>query len=291
MAEIFPVETRGVGKPDYSREVSVGRMRPGLTLKYMQGLKIFGDTFSSVNTGTHTAAMHPTIMTDDTAHFTVNALIDLVILNVTDGSSGVITANTETTVTVEALIGGATNRWNPGDVYAIPSPFPYITFPLAAGVPTHIVDTETGLEMPYVIPVGYTLTAISASFSYNQDMIAWLYIDGLLMASLGAASGGSFVYVAEIVGWGTVFLDPAALRSHTFDIQITNQGGANMEGGGSIVCIVEAVGTKPLPDIKTVKCRFCGHEETVSHETQHWVCPGCSQLNIFFNLRRFRRTP
>ncbi|GAI13842.1 unnamed protein product, partial [marine sediment metagenome] len=93
MAEIFPVETRGVGKPDYSREVSVGRMRPGLTLKYLQGLKIFGDTFSSVNTGTHTAPMHLTIMTDDTAHFTVNALIDLVILNVTDDSSGKITAN------------------------------------------------------------------------------------------------------------------------------------------------------------------------------------------------------
>lgn len=70
-------------------------------------------------TGTHTGAVHLTIMTDAVAHFAVNELIGLTIQNVTDGSSGVITANTETTVTVAALAGGTTNRWNTNDQYSI----------------------------------------------------------------------------------------------------------------------------------------------------------------------------
>ncbi|GAJ10760.1 unnamed protein product, partial [marine sediment metagenome] len=38
MAEIFPVETRGIGKPDFSKEISSGQERAGLSLKYNQSL-------------------------------------------------------------------------------------------------------------------------------------------------------------------------------------------------------------------------------------------------------------
>jgi hypothetical protein len=75
---------------------------------------------TNASAGTHTAAMNLTVMTDAAAHFVANELIGLTIQNVTDGSSGVITGNTETTVTVAALLGGTTNRWNLGDVYSIP---------------------------------------------------------------------------------------------------------------------------------------------------------------------------
>lgn len=70
-------------------------------------------------TGTHTAAPHATIMTDATAHFVANELVGLTIENVTDGSSGVVTGNTETTVTVAALAGGTLNQWSTNDVYSI----------------------------------------------------------------------------------------------------------------------------------------------------------------------------
>lgn len=42
MAETFAVETRGIGKPDYSREVSSSRQRSGVYLKYNQTLVTFG---------------------------------------------------------------------------------------------------------------------------------------------------------------------------------------------------------------------------------------------------------
>ena len=41
MAEIFTVETRGIGKPDYSKEVSAGKERAGIALKYNQRFRAF----------------------------------------------------------------------------------------------------------------------------------------------------------------------------------------------------------------------------------------------------------
>ncbi len=71
-------------------------------------------------TGTHTpAAPSATIMTDANAHFQAGALVGLTIENDSDSSSGVITANTATTVTVAALAGGSDNTWELNDAYSI----------------------------------------------------------------------------------------------------------------------------------------------------------------------------
>ena len=85
-----------------------------------QGIKVHVRTSPTNDaTGAHTAVASATIMTDATAHFVAGELVGLIIENVTDGSSGVITANTENTVTVAALAGGITNQWNTTDVYSI----------------------------------------------------------------------------------------------------------------------------------------------------------------------------
>lgn len=69
--------------------------------------------------GTHTGGAHATILTDATAHWVVNRLVGLTVTNVTDGSTGVITANTVNTATVAALAGGTANAWALNDVYSI----------------------------------------------------------------------------------------------------------------------------------------------------------------------------
>ena len=73
----------------------------------------------SNTTGTHTGTTSVTVMTDSTATFTVDALIGLTITNTTDGSSGVITNNTATTITVVALTGGTDNDWDTSDAYVV----------------------------------------------------------------------------------------------------------------------------------------------------------------------------
>lgn len=216
----FTVPVKGIGKPDYSKEISIGRERPGITLKYNQSLKIFGVVFSS-----------------------------------------------------------------------IPSPFPTVKSPLAAGAMAHAVDYETGLDMPYTVPQGFTMTSLSGTYSFNQDAILRVFFDTYMVTSLGAPAGGGVLYVAEILGWGTYLLDPTGASSHLYDVQITNQGGDNLEGAGSVLAILEAVGTQPPPTTKTVKCKFCAHEETVPRETTEWICPKCNQLNIYFDLSKFRGTP
>ena len=70
-------------------------------------------------TGTHTAGTSTTVMTDSGAAFTVDALIGMTIRNLTDGSSGVITDNDATTITVSALAGGTDNDWDTNDEYEV----------------------------------------------------------------------------------------------------------------------------------------------------------------------------
>lgn len=48
MPGIFTVEQRGIGKPDYTKEISLGRERPGISLKYSQSLKNFIIVLSSI---------------------------------------------------------------------------------------------------------------------------------------------------------------------------------------------------------------------------------------------------
>ncbi len=41
MAKTFPVEQRGIGKPDYTREIFAGKERAGIALKYNQQFRVF----------------------------------------------------------------------------------------------------------------------------------------------------------------------------------------------------------------------------------------------------------
>jgi len=220
MAGIFAVETRGVGKPDYSREISLGRERPGIYLKYGQSLKIFGAVFSD-----------------------------------------------------------------------IPSEVIYIRPKLAKGATAHAVDWETGLDLPYTLAQGYLLASFQGSYSYSQDMIIRVFIDLQLVTSVGVPIGGASLYAAEILGWATSFIDPLAASAHLYDVQLTNLGGAALEGAGSIYTILEAVGTGPLPTTKEVKCKFCGHQWTVPRATSLVKCPNCGERNIYADLSKFRRAP
>ena len=69
--------------------------------------------------GTHTGGMGVALLTDANAHLRIpDGLVGLTIFNEADGSSGVITANTETTVTA-VLAGGTDNLWDTDDAYYV----------------------------------------------------------------------------------------------------------------------------------------------------------------------------
>ena len=74
-------------------------------------------SFSELN-GTHTGSDDAAIMTDSAATFIADSLIGGVIVNKSDGSKGVITDNTITTVTA-TLSGGTDNDWDDGNTYRV----------------------------------------------------------------------------------------------------------------------------------------------------------------------------
>ncbi len=291
MAETFVVPIKGVGKPDYTRIVAGSKERRGLHLDYGQTLKIFGATWVPSPVGAHTVAVNLTVMTDGFAAFVVNELIGLIIVNVTDGSHGTVTANTVNTVTVAALVGGLTNQWNFGNIYSVAGAFAWVVPSLAPGARTHVIDVETGLAMPFTIPQGYTLTVIAAASAVIEDAIGWGYVDGFLAECAGMAPGGQTYFENKLIGISTALLDPTGATAHTIDITITNLGLGNLRGSIDYVCILEKVGSPPLPSVKMVKCKWCGQEFEVPNETTTITCPKCGKLFIVYDLSKMRRTP
>ena len=221
---IFTVETRGIGKPDYSREISMGQVRPGLTLRYRQNLKRFGVSFSP-----------------------------------------------------------------------IASIYPWIKAPLAAGATSHFVDWETGLDMPYTCLQGYITEVVWLTRSTSQDSVIRAYFSTPALGiplqyagNLGIVVSGFPHGISDVVPVSTAAFDPTAQYVHETDMVIENLGGANMEGSFSMVALLEAVGTSPLPPDKTVKCKWCGHEWVVPKETTYIKCPECGEMNIYCDFSKYR---
>ncbi len=224
MAETFVVETRGIGKPDYSRAVSSAKERKGILIEYGQGAVIFSRTFSPV-----------------------------------------------------------------------PSLMGWVRPPLAAGDSDYFVDTATGFAMPYTVPKGYTLSFIEAEGSTSEYFALDTYYEpatppGLQLIGCHRFGSGLFVYAQEIAAFTTAALDAPAASAHLVATQITNLGGGPLSGGFSILALLAAVGTPPFPNVKTVKCKHCGHEHVVPVDTSEVICSECHQLTIYHDLSRFRET-
>lgn len=223
MAETFVVETRGIGKPDYTREVSSGEIRPGLTLKYRQSLKMW--------------ALLPS---------------------------------------------------------NLPSPLVFVVPPIGAGLTAHLVDAETNLPLPSILPAGYIYTLVQIGYGFNQDVRLPFYFGTppgptFFAGYLSTSSSGASQIWSDVTPFSSALFDPTAAFAHVFDGLVENLGGGDMIGNVSLFLIAEAVGTPPPPSTKRVRCKFCSYEWEVPVETTSIQCPKCDELNIYLNLRNVRK--
>lgn len=211
------VEQTGIGKADYSREVALGKVRPGLTLKYGESLNLLTLSLST-----------------------------------------------------------------------IASPFVTVVKPpLAPGDKLDLIDASTGLSL-YTVPKGYTYEIFQIGYEFNQDSRILSYFDTIFLGQLWGSVGGMAYAVAAVAGWSTVLLDPTAGAPHAIVWTLENLGGGNMEGSCSVWAIVRAVGTSPLPNTKTVKCKHCGNKWDVPRETTRIECPACGGVNLYLDLSKVR---
>lgn len=102
----------------YSRD-NVGGDLVTIDLSYYTSEAVNTADWIELISGHHDGGDGQAVMNDSLKSWEVNALVGRVITNVTDGSSGTITANTAATVTA-TLSGGTDNDWDDDDVYSIP---------------------------------------------------------------------------------------------------------------------------------------------------------------------------
>ena len=163
--------------------------------------------------------------------------------------------------------------------------------PLAPGASVHLCDVETLVDMPITIPKGYTITVMSIGHTVTQDARLMAYLDSLLAYCFATVEGASKHYNNELVGVSTALYDPDASDAHTLDVKLFNDGLADLYGSISVVCILEAVGTSPLPTTKECQCPYCAHKQAESVHATRIMCTGCGKEYIVFDLTKFRKTP
>lgn len=218
VASTSTVAQTGVGKPDYTKEVSVGQERAGVYLKYNQQIRLFSGNWNITD-----AAEHPTIL--DTG--------------------------------------------------------------IAAGASEHLVDSDTLMPLPGVIPVGYTLTIIAMGFAISQDAFFQAYFEmlGVWTAyNMGLGSSGFAVYQNKLRDLSTTWFDEDADLAHNFDVKIYNQGGGTLYGGAGIWAIMEAVGTPAWPTTKICRCPYCGHHQEAKVIETKITCDSCGKSYLVTNF-------
>ena len=172
----------------------------GVRIQILQdGAKIADDWWNYNLGGTSTGGADQAVLTDSTATFTVNALIGYTIKNTTDGSEGLITANTGTTVTA-VLAGGTDDDWDNGDAYLI-----------SEGLNS---DAASGISARWLIPVRTNgvdidqrrLIGTSRTFgrTFNEFKINATARGNNVLAISDATDLNNDTLEATVAGWTTI---------------------------------------------------------------------------------------
>jgi len=191
--------------------------------------------------------------------------------------AGVLTANEKLVIWYKCLS-------------ATVSAYPWVEAPLAGGATTHLVDMETGIALPYVVPVGYTLQGLSSFFSFDRRIRHQAFLDTLfgvpqLLSQILSETLG-INYQQEIMSIGTNFFDPLALVPHVIDITGTNlEAAANTATGtGYMILKLTKVGSPPWPKVKTVQCKWCKTLNVVDQKESVVTCQSCGKVTIVAHL-------
>jgi len=160
------------------------------------------------------------------------------------------------------------------------SPFVHMVAPIAVGVPTYLIDSDTGFPMPYIVPAGYQLEVMMLWASFNQNYKGFTEFEGFRLSEF-YNDALNIYYENEILEFSTTQGDPNALSPHLVAFGGENVGLGVMSGMAEVVCILRAVHTE-IPTKKTIRCKWCGNTALVANEVVRWKCPKCGKLNLYF---------
>jgi len=250
LVDTWGVIEKGIGAPDYSNTVSSSKERRGLKLEHLQTLKIFTIVFSSEAYACFYCGVQ----------FATQAAL---LAHIADAHPG---------------------------MPPVLNPYVWVRGPLAPGASASLIDMDTGVSMPFNVPLGCTATLIDFGMGVTQDAIMWTYIAGFVITNAGVYPGGNTYYENRIQSTSTALIDPTGIFAPGIELRVTNLGVADLEGEIGVSGYLEEVGTPPLPLVKTVRCKWCGYKYTVPNETTRITCPKCGKLSIVYDLSKVKKT-
>ncbi len=143
--------------------------------------------------GIHDGSDDAAIMTDSGESFGTNAMVGMTVYNVTDGSTGLVTANDGTTITA-TLAGGTDNNWDTSDVWQVgpgPNQAGSIFYVSAASTIRH--PTTIGYAAGYYVDGTIVLTIEVADAMTIKNATAAAVDAGDTIDS--PATAGSLIYL------------------------------------------------------------------------------------------------
>ena len=174
------------------------------------------------------------------------------------------------------------------------SPLSFERAPIMPGEVAHMVDPTTGLSYPLTYPAGYSLRLISYWWYYSEPMIGSWHVsffgftgtmDRYFVGEWGSTTKSQW-YEHDVQSFDTRFFDPESRYPFSIDLQGRNVGERPLSCHVDIIGILRAIGTNPLPNTKTCRCKFCGSLKEVSWDTQKMVCDKCGMTNLYYFMKR-----
>ena len=150
------------------------------------------DGFNIGMAGAHDGANDAAALTDSGESWVTNSLVGATIVNTTDVSSGVITANDGTTVTA-TLAGGTDDNWDTGDAYTINS------VPWVSNTETDFAD-NTYVNYTLLKDTGGSGITLHNASGYQTTLEQTKY--GFLPSAVGGATNTYITdYYYQSTGW------------------------------------------------------------------------------------------
>lgn len=165
-----------------------------------------------------------------------------------------------------------------------PSLWPNVKPRLPPGETYHLVELNNGGDMPATILKGHTLFMFLFTWLPSRLVRHRFVLDGQmnqvgLLETLINNYGFSNVIVS------TELLDPTASVAHTFDLTVENLDDKPLEGYLGYLAVDTILGSE-FPEMKTVKCKWCGATKKVKNETTRVRCDVCGKETWYYPLMR-----
>lgn len=162
---------------------------------------------------------------------------------------------------------------------ATASPYPHAGAPLAVGETRSAIDLATGLDV-YAIPIGFSSDIYFYWWSFDRAIKGCQLVDGFLFSTLHEA--GHVSHYENEIGPAGIPVDPTGITAHTLGYTAENRGDDVNAGYYMTIHKLFPVSTPPLPEVKTIRCKYCGSETIVDRKTTEHACSECGLTTLYF---------